>query len=381
MIYELLKPLSVEFLHYVEELPRYSLGKNTFFYNAGEFLEYSNYDIALIGVGDNRGFNNDLLVVDVETIRKEFYRLCPGNWHTKIIDLGDVSPGNTIEDTYFLLEELVADLLKNNVLPVVIGGSQDLTYALYRGVAKLGELINLVSIDSKLHLEIPCDSKAESFMSGIILNEPVRLLNYTNLGFQTYYNTQEEIDLLHSLHFEALRLGELASNIQLCEPYLREADIVSLDLSSIKSSCSGNFSVFNPNGFDGREICSLARYSGYSDRVKIFGVFNYNNNKSEALLIAQILWYYIEGVNCRTNEYPFMARESYTKYIVPVEGVTDFVFYKSDVSGRWWVESTIFNEYQKGTEFVISCSHEDYKLVLSQNIPEKWWRILKRSLL
>jgi len=38
----------------------------------------------------------------------------------------------TIEDTYFALQQLVKSLLKNNCIPIIIGGTQDLTYPMYR---------------------------------------------------------------------------------------------------------------------------------------------------------------------------------------------------------------------------------------------------------
>jgi hypothetical protein len=37
------------------------------------------------------------------------------------------------------------------------------------------------------------------------------------------------------------------------------------------------------------------------------------------VLIAQIIWYFIEGFHYRSNEYPFGSRENYIKYIVPME--------------------------------------------------------------
>ncbi|MHC5201866.1 formimidoylglutamase [Myroides sp. LJL119] len=381
MVYELLNPVPSSFLQFVEELPTQSLGKRTTFFKGGAFVNYADFSIAIIGVGENRGFNKQSEATSMESVRKAFYRLCPGNWSTTLIDFGDISPGNKLEDTYFLLESLIKDLVKNGVLPVVIGGAQDLTYPLYKGLEALNKSINIVNIDSKLDIKEDFTCLSEGVISRIIMQEPVKLLNFCNLGYQTYFNSQEEIDLMHSLYFEGYRLGELINNIQISEPVLREADIVSLDLTSIKSSDSGNFDRFTPNGFDAREICSLARYSGLSDRVSVFGIFNYNNNENEALLIAQIIWYFIEGFNYRTNEYPFQRRESYTKYIVPVEGIDEFIFYKSNISARWWVESKMFGDAQKGIDFVISCSYEDYQQTLQQDIPERWWRLVKRSLL
>ena len=145
------------------------------------------------------------------------------------------------------------------------------------------------------------------------MDEPNNLFNYTNIGYQTYYNSQEEIDLIEKLFFDAYRLGEISNNIELSEPTLRDADIVSLDLNSVKSSYSGNFVTFTPNGFDGKEICSLSRYAGISDKVSSLGIFNFNNKKEESVLISQIIWYFIEGVNYRSNEYPFGTKENYLK--------------------------------------------------------------------
>ena len=45
----------------------------------------------------------------------------------------------------------------------------------------------------------------------------------TNIGYQTYYNTQDSIDLINKLHFDSYRLGEIRQNIEEVEPSLRNA--------------------------------------------------------------------------------------------------------------------------------------------------------------
>src|SRR5690606_39675649 len=95
--------------------------------------------------------------------------------------------------------------------------------------------------------------------------------------------------LIYEMYFEAYRLVEIISNITIAEPVFRDADLISFDINAIKSSDLGFFSTFNPNGFDGREVCALARYAGLSDRVTSFGVFNINNVSEKSLLITQIL--------------------------------------------------------------------------------------------
>lgn len=157
---------------------------------------------------------------------------------------------------------------------------------------------------------------------------------------------------------------------------------MSIDINAVKSSDSGNFSTYNPNGFDGREICSLARYSGLSDKVSTFGVFNYNNQTNETLLLGQIVWYFIEGVNYRYNEYPFSCKGNYIKYIVPFDDYENLIFYKSDISGRWWIEVNVGGGVNETLtkKTLLPCSYEDYEKATAQQLPDRWWRAFKKSL-
>lgn len=380
MIYEFLKPVPNEIIAFVENLPNHSIGKNTVFHTEDNLPELEGFSFALVTVNDTRGNSQEKTELNFSHIRKQFYSLFPGNWSSKLVDLGQIEAGNTIEDTYFLTKNLVTDLLKNKIIPIVIGGSQDLTYAVYRGYDVLEQMVNLVTIDSKIDVVNDVVNPSESFISRIIMEAPNNLYNFSNIGYQTYYNSQEEIDLIEKMYFEAYRLGEIINNLPVSEPILRDADIVSLDLHSIKSADLGVFSNHNPNGFDGREICALARYSGISDRVSSFGIFNISNDSNESLLIAQILWYFIEGFNYRINEYPYISKKSYYKYIVPLEE-QELIFYKSDKSERWWIEIEMFNEnLSNNRKILFPCSHADYEQSLMNIVPERWWRAIKKQL-
>ena len=63
-------------------------------------------------------------------------------WNFNIYDLGIIQPGDRIKDTYFALTQVVSELVKNNVLPIVLGGSQDLTFALYQAYQHLEQMVN-----------------------------------------------------------------------------------------------------------------------------------------------------------------------------------------------------------------------------------------------
>ena len=381
MDFDFLSPVSTDVIDFIKGLSSQHLGSKVAVHTEKDFPNLDFVKIVLIGVLDNRGSISSLEDVNLDNIRKEIYGLFPGNWDAPIADLGDILSGNTINDTYYALQEVVSKLLKFKIIPIVIGGSQDLTYALYRSYDELEQMVNLVSIDNKFDFgnhNGPINNS--SYLSKIVIDEPNNLFNYCNLGFQTYYNSQEEIDLMEKLFFEAYRLGDLSNNIAVAEPVFRDSDLVSLDLTSVMSSDSGNFITFAPNGFSGKEICSLSRYAGISDKTSLFGIFNHNNIKQEAVLIAQIVWYFIEGFHYRSNEYPFGSKEEYLKYIVPIED-EQLVFYKSNKTERWWIEipfiSKISNKLKRNT--LLPCTYDDYLGACNQELPERWWKAQRKN--
>lgn len=382
MEFDFLVPLDSEILKHIQEQSAQHLGSKIVLHTNDSVPDLDKINIAVIGVLDNRGDRNAKTDVDLNAIRKELYSMFPGNWKASIADLGDVLAGNSKEDTYFAVKKITSALIKRKIIPIVLGGAQDITYALYRAYDDLEQMVNLVAIDSKFDFgkeNEPIGSN--SFLTKIIIDEPNNLFNFCNIGYQTYYNSQEEIDLVEKLFFDAYRLGEVSNNISISEPVFRDADLVSIDLRAVKSSDSGNFIDFNPNGFNGKEICSLSRYAGISDKVTSFGVFNHNNSKQEAVIIAQICWYFIEGYHYRSNEYPFGSRENYLKYIVPLEE-EDLVFYKSDKTDRWWIEIPYVlsssNKLKKNT--LLPCSYEEYLAACNQEMPERWWKAQRKNI-
>lgn len=380
---DFLAPLNNEILDFVNQLSPQQLGSKIVLHSPQDFPDINKIKIAIVGVLENRGDSNSYDEVDLNFIRKELYSLFPGNWNASIADLGDLDSGNTAEDTYFALQKVATILLKNKIIPIVIGGTQDLTYPLYRSYDKLEQMVNLVSIDSRFDFGKEEETiTANSYLTKIVLDEPNNLFNYSNVGFQTYHNSQEEIDLIEKLYFDSYRLGDISNNISISEPVFRDADIVSLDLTSVKSCDSGNFSTFIPNGFNGKEICSLSRYAGISDKVSLFGIFNHNNTKQESFLIAQIVWYFIEGYHYRSNEYPFGSKENYLKYIIPFEEEV-LIFYKSNKTDRWWIEipfiSSDNNKLKRNT--LLSCCYEDYLGACNQELPERWWKVQKKNII
>ena len=160
----------------------------------------------------------------------------------------------------------------DNIVPVIIGGSQDLTYANYLAYENLGQIINIVQIDNSFDLGNTDDSlDSKTYLSKIITHQPNFLFNYTNIGYQTYFVDQKAIELMKNLYFDTYRLGVVRSNLQEVEPIVRNADMLCFDISSIKQSDAPGNGNASPNGFYGEEACQITRYAGLSDKLTSIG--------------------------------------------------------------------------------------------------------------
>ena len=386
MNFNLLSPVSDSVLAHNELLSAQALGRKLKIHSAQHGIpDLEGVNVAILGVLENR---NDVNYIGEEfqlnEIRKSFYGLFPGSWNTTIADLGDINRGESVEDTYFALKEAITILVKKNIIPLILGGSQDLTYANYRAYDALIPMVNIVNVDAQFNLgDSSKPIKNNSFVGKIILDQPYNLFNYATIGYQTYFNSQEEIDLMDNLYFESYRLGAVSNDVTIVEPVLRDANIVSIDLTSVKGSELSLKQKYSPNGLDGKEICAIARYAGISNKVSSFGVYEYKPSKDDELtsmLVAQILWYFVEGVNYRVKDDDFSDDRNYQKYITLVES-EELIFYKSNKTGRWWIEipflSEINNKLKRHT--LLPCMHQDYLDACNNKVPDRWYKALQKN--
>ncbi|MRI01733.1 arginase [Kriegella sp. EG-1] len=383
MAYDFLVPVADKVLAHCELLPEQSIGKNINAHTAKNGLPVlANASMAIVGVRESRNaFEKKTEKLDTTAIRIQFYKLLMGNWNSTLVDMGDIEEGESVEDTYFVVKEIVAGLLEEKVIPIIVGATQDITYPAYRAFDGIRSMINLVSIDSRFDFGIDDELiSSHSYMSKIITDKPNNLFNFSNLAYQSYFNAQEEMDLMERLFFDSCRLGELTSDMSLAEPILRDANMVSLDTRAIRAAEMGMSDNFSPNGLTGREVCTLARYAGISERVDAFGVYEMDNNMQSSQLVAQIIWYFIEGYNFRVQESPYLNKEDFTKYNVPTE-TEHLVYYKSNLTERWWVElPSIYASHTKANMMsLLPCTEKDYLDACDQNIPERWFKAYKKG--
>ena len=365
-----------------------SYGKIVSAYIQGaDFPGLENVHLAIVGVEEDRhAVNNEGCGLAADYVRENFYKLFQGDYSAKIVDLGNIKKGNTIQDSYFALSDVLSQLLKKNIVPIIVGGSQDLTFCNYLAYQKMEQTINIVAVDSSFDIgEGDKTLDSQSYLSKIILHKPNILFNFSNIGYQTYFVDQNSIELMQKLFFDTHRLGKVRKNMEAVEPIVRNADVLSFDISAIRQSDAPGNGNASPNGFYGEEACQISRYAGMSDKLSSIGFYEINpafdTNKQTAHIVAQMIWYFIDGFYNRKKDYPIVDKSEYTKYRVSIKDHEhEIVFYKSNKSDRWWMDVPYPINHQLKFErhHMVPCSYSDYETACSDEMPDSWWQTYQK---
>lgn len=390
MLEDMLRPLSREMFD--QNWPTATLGAQIPKY-IHKMPDLEGVSLAIIGITESRrNPANPHCAQAPDAIRQALYALY--GQAMPLVDLGNIEAGHEVNDTYFALRSVCWSLIKQNIIPILLGGSNDLAYGQYMAYSDYDKSIDLLSIDSRFDLQAMEEADDEgqlhaaNYLYRIITHQPTHLFNYINLGYQSYLVNQEEISLIDKLFFDAIRLGEIRKELEEAEPYLRAADMVSIDINAVRLADAPGNPLGSPNGFFAHELCQLTRYAGLSDKLSSIGFYEYSpehdRNGQTAALIAQAIWYFIDGYKNRMQDLPRVKNKSFVKYTTTLKaGKHDLVFYKSKKSGRWWMEVTLppIKGSKKERTHLVPCSYNDYLMAGKDELPDKWWKFHQKYML
>lgn len=342
------------------------------------------YQLAIIGVPQDASAFIKGSATAPDSVRGMLYQLRKINNNVKVYDLGNLKITPNIFDTYYAVRDISLELIDREVIPFFIGGSQDLTYGMILALEKLTGIRNIVTIDPRFDFwpQINSEINSRNYLNYIFNPHISNRFIYANIGHQQYFITQEQSDELEKNQMESMRLGEVKDTIRKTEPLIRDADLLSIDMNVVRHSDASGVTTPSPNGFFGDELCTLTRYAGLSEKVKVCGLFELSPekdlNEQTCHLAAQAIWYFIDGLSFRIKENPMETSKHTKKFIVTLDTLNlELVFYKSTLSERWWVEIPVKNSHTE-KNFFISCSYEDYQHACNNEIPDRWWRFLHR---
>ena len=377
MSLELLKPISNGLIDELDEnYLQGSLFKKLDIHTLSSGLpNIENSSVCIVGINEYRNSFFETNKQDLYSLRKEFYKLKFSNWKLTITDLGNLPNGNTVDDTYHALYEICKELLSKKIIIIIIGGSNDIIYPIFKSFDSYNNKVNIVSIDNQFDLYQESDLvSGRTYMNKIIIDDSNMLNDFTNIGYQRHLCSHDELQLMEKLFFEYISLGQISENNMKAEPIMRNANIVGFDMKSLSFSASFNKTQGNPNGIDSRLACILSKYAGQSNKINFLGLFELNNNTVSYKLYSEIIWYFLDGVDKRIIESDFNDSQTFNKYIVQTSG-RDIIFYKSKVSEKWWM---LIDTTKNTTVTYLPCLESDYLDALNDNIPIRWLKATKR---
>ncbi|WP_144283302.1 formimidoylglutamase [Chryseobacterium echinoideorum] len=309
--------------------------------------------IVLLFVSDYRGANGDAEVQDFTSVRKEFYKLSQLDFEIPVVDLGDLVSGKSVEDSHYILQEVLSVCHYKRAIPVIIGGSNDFAFSMFSALHFHQKNISYTQISNVISLKQGENINENTFLSKILGSKNLQIKNYHHLGYQKHLNETDSVKLIKEVEFDIVRLAEMMNSTEKTEPFFRKADLVTVNCDAVESF-SDAFSI-NPqvNGLNRREICAYMKEIGLSENLKSVGIFNYNiysENQLNHQLLAQMIWYLIEGINIQ-HSHP--KERKYEIFYVLIED-RQYAFKRDTFSNLWY-----FGD-DDDIENCIPCSRKDF---------------------
>jgi arginase family enzyme len=346
--------------------------KHTHIY-ISDFPELQNAHIALFGLDDGAA----------DAVRKQLYTLVYAQ-PLHVIDIGNIVQAPEDADTQFAIGKVIQELIDRKIVPIFITHNNKWLFSAYKSYEPFGSHITCTCMDARISLwDLDGDA---TYLNQIITHRPNFLFNINQLGYQSYFVEPDTLSAMQKMFFDIFRLGWVNSNIEETEPILRGTDFLTIDASCIRTSDAPGQLNGSPNGFFGNEICRITRYAGMSSKLSCMALSGLATEKDQmeqtALLYAQMIWYFAEGLAARTRENPEENPEGFTSYVMAIkENQHQINFFKSNRSDRWWME--VPNPHHKAEHhgpFVVPCSYNDYLQAMQDELPERWWNAYQRLL-
>jgi len=321
---------------------------------------------------------------EANLIRNHLYSYTKKEYAKIIADLGNFLFESTDVKIFEKFGYALSELISQGIIPVIISNNQDVTFSQYLAYEYLKKYVNMTCIDQRIDLYFDEHKEvySDNYLSRILIRDPSYLFNLSLMGIQNYLCDSSALKMMDNFYFETMRLGKIRDSIDETEPILRNTDFLSIDISSVRQGdAPGTFNP-SPSGFYSEEACKLARFAGLSDKLSSIGIYNYthhfDHHEQTARLIAQMIWYFTDGVIHRFNEIQIGDDINFIKYITTNNlNSNPITFYKSRKTNRWWMEIPIKDPNFESNE-IIPCSFKDYEQASQGDIPDKYWQALKR---
>lgn len=244
----------------------------------------------------------------------------------RISDFGNVivEKDDPVE-TYNRINSVIGEMLKNDILPLVLGGGHDIAFPCIEAFSNHYKKIGGLNID--VHFDVR-EQNGRHVSSGMAFRKiledlngsPLDGENFVEIGASGNVNSRKYWEYLNKKNVtvypikhirDAMREGQGIEHviIKALQVAGRNTNAVftSLDIDSVSSDAAPGCSFINPNGFTTDEISRISYTVGFDRNVRYFDVVEVNpefdvDNRT-ALLCARIISCFLTGYKQRIEKY------------------------------------------------------------------------------
>jgi hypothetical protein len=290
-------------------------------------------EIALIGV-DSRW---------AKFVRRHLYQFTYRMSDSRIYDLGDLRRS----DPDFMIGPLV-ELISSDICPILIGGQFGAVKALRQSFAHLRLPFHPVAMHERLpEALIAADESA------------------TVIGVQQHL-VQREIPP----HMSVAHLSNMRNIISNAEPIIRDSNCTIFDFTSMTMADMPAQKSGSSSGFCTEEACVIMRYAGLHSGTRAVVLSGHDPMSLQmdlsANTTAQLIWYFMEAYCQSVIEDPLNSPHCTTYAMHLDEYDTDLKFFKSERTGRWWVQMNPSDLAQ-----AYPCTFQDYQLATNGQVSDR----------
>ncbi len=315
--------------------------------------------LAIVGIGDD----------EADAVRRSLYPMSFPFGKLEAADLGNVRKA----DNSFILP-LLQELMDSKICPVIIGTLPKLAQAQFKAHFACQPSVSIVAVDERVPFH-PRLGELDGNYLNPVMNGKTKPFHLGVVGCQSHFVDDETFQELENINADLARLGKVRANMADIEPVMRDADMACFNLSALKSAEAPGVLHPSPSGFTCEEACQLSRYAGMNDKLTSVGFYGFENDLDEygrtAQVLAQLVWYFFDGFGNRKNDFP-ASMDGLTEYIVDFKGHDHpFTFWKSNKTGRWWIQVPVKTKKKHQRHRLIPCSYNDYLQASKGELPDR----------
>lgn len=314
---------------------------------------------------------------EANAVRKILYQFASPEGKVVLTDIGNFRK----PDADFCIP-LIQELLTAGHVVVLIGKKEDTAITQFLSYRDFKRVSNFAVLDKSLNLAVSANETLADPLQMVLLPLHRRLFHFCLIGSQSHLMRQSVSKYLEKKNFELIRLGQLRSEMAVIEPAIRDMDLLAIRLGAIKNQFIDPLPHDSTSGLTVEEACQICRYAGLSEKITSVSFAGFQTEAGrlpvQADMVAQMVWYFCEGVAHRHGDFP-VSTDQMTEYIVDLQkhGYR-LTFWRSNKSGRWWVQVPVQIEKNKERHRLMPCIYQDYQSACAEELSERLVNAFKR---